>query len=57
MKTSSKIFAVIFLILGITALVFAIGGATHQYWMAYIALFVSAVLTNDSKPSANESQR
>ena len=49
MITSSKIFAAFFTIMGIWSGVTAINGATHQYWLAYISLLVSAALVYDCK--------
>jgi len=47
MKTSSKIFAVLFLVLGLTAAGAALYGATHQWFMAGVCALADIVLLDD----------
>jgi len=56
MKTSSKIFATLFLSLGIFAAGAAIGGATQQWFIAGICTVVAFALLTDAgkKIDANE---
>lgn len=56
MKTSSKVFAALFLILGMWSATEALSGATHQYWLAYISLIVSAFLAYETKTTPNEQE-
>ena len=47
MKTSSKIFAVLFLVLGLTATGAALYGVTHQWLMAGVCTLADIVLLDD----------
>ena len=47
MKTSSKIFAVLFLVLGLTATGAALYGATHHWLMAGVCTLADIVLLDD----------
>ncbi len=47
MKTSSKIFAVLFFVLGLTAAGAALYGASHQWFMAGICALADIVLLDD----------
>lgn len=49
MKTTSRIFATLFLALAICAALGALGGATHQWAVAAICSIMSAVLYSDGK--------
>ena len=48
MKTASKIFATLFLILGLIAAAAALTGATHQWFTVALCAVVSIALALDS---------
>ena len=45
MKTTSKIFSLLFLAIAICAGLAALGGATHQWYLAAVSLFISVILS------------
>ena len=48
MKTTSKIFSLIFLTIGIWATLAALGGATHQWFVSGLSFAMSAVLSSEA---------
>lgn len=48
MKTTSKVFSAIFLALGICAALAALGGATHQWFVAILCFVISSVLAAET---------
>jgi len=56
MKTTSKVFCLLFLLIGIFAMFSAMYGATHQYYLGSVCLGVAAILAHDAKKEASNEQ-
>jgi hypothetical protein len=56
MKTTSKVFCLFFLCIGIFSMFSAMYGATHQYYLGAVSLGVAAILAQDVKKESRNEQ-